>query len=232
MIGFSALDLRWHDAATWQSLYAFESSAIGSGAANALMGLAILGGVGLVIPRVARHAAMLLVIVFGVFAIACLPAILAAPTHFDPYDGLFEQVAALSGAVALRFGYGAPSRIGFGACAAVFALAQVIYLASTAALVPAWIPPNGTTWAIATTIAFALAATAILADRRARAALGFTALMLGIFGALVWVPHIAMRPDAHLNWSEGALTLLILGGFVAGYGARRGTRRNGSSDPR
>ena len=66
-------------------------------------------------------------------------------------------------------------------------------------------------WAILTTIAFALAAIAILINRRARLAMRMMTLMLALFGVLVWVPHLFARPQAHFNWSECVLTFLTTG---------------------
>ena len=92
-------------------------------------------------------------------------------------------------------------------------LSQIIYLHVTADLVPRWIPPNQMFWAILTTIAFALAAIAILINRHARIALRLLTLMLALFGVLVWIPLLISHPDAHLNWSEFGLTFLITGAF-------------------
>jgi hypothetical protein len=36
-------------------------------------------------------------------------------------------------------------------------------------------------------------------------------LMLALFGVLVWIPRLIAHPEAHLNWSEFALTFLITG---------------------
>jgi len=66
-------------------------------------------------------------------------------------------------------------------------------------------------WTVLTTIAFALAAIAILIDRRARLAMRLLTLMLGLFGAMVWIPRLLAHPEAHENWSEFALTVLISG---------------------
>jgi hypothetical protein len=66
-------------------------------------------------------------------------------------------------------------------------------------------------WAILTTIAFTLAAVAILINRQARLAMRLMTLMLALFGVLVWIPLLVARPEAHLNWSEFALTFLITG---------------------
>lgn len=69
-------------------------------------------------------------------------------------------------------------------------------------------------WAILTTIAFALAAIAILVNRQAQLATRLMALMLALFGVLVWVPFLIAHPKAHLNWSEFALTFLIAGAVL------------------
>ena len=87
----------------------------------------------------------------------------------------------------------------------------MVYLGLTASLVPKWIPPNQMFWAILTTIAFALAAIAIHINRQARLAIRLMTLMLALFGVLVWIPRLSARPQAHLNWSEFALTILITG---------------------
>jgi hypothetical protein len=81
----------------------------------------------------------------------------------------------------------------------------------TADLVPKWIPPSQSFWAILTTIAFALAAISILINRQARLALGLMTLMLALFGVLVWIPRLIAHPEAHGNWSESGLTFLITG---------------------
>jgi hypothetical protein len=92
-----------------------------------------------------------------------------------------------------------------------FTLAQAIYLRETAGLVPAWIPPNQMFWAILTTVFFALAAIAILINVKTRLATRLLTIMVVLFGVLVWIPILIARPDAHLAWSEFALTVLIAG---------------------
>jgi hypothetical protein len=66
-------------------------------------------------------------------------------------------------------------------------------------------------WAILTTIAFALAAIAILIHRQARLAIGLMTLMLALFGILVWIPQVIAHSGAHFDWSECLLTFLITG---------------------
>jgi hypothetical protein len=66
-------------------------------------------------------------------------------------------------------------------------------------------------WAVLTTVAFALAAIAMLINIRARLAMRLMAVMLVIFGVLVWIPLLVAHPEAHGNWSEFALNFLIAG---------------------
>ena len=107
--------------------------------------------------------------------------------------------------------FGRLARFGLGVCAISFTLGQMLLLRETAHLVPKWIPPGQMFWAILTTIAFALAAMAILINRLARLAMRMMTLMLALFGVLVWVPHLIAHPKAHFNWSECALTFLVTG---------------------
>jgi hypothetical protein len=90
-------------------------------------------------------------------------------------------------------------------------LGQALLLGDTAGLVPKWVPPNQMFWAVLTTVAFALAALAILINRYATLAMRSMSLMLALFGLMVWVPLIIGRPKAHFNWSECALTFLAAG---------------------
>ena len=181
----------------------------------------IAGGIGLFYPRTMRLASIVLSVVYALFALACVPGIIAAPAVYAQYDSFFEQLALLCGAIALyvvteqnvekatmlhRL-----ARIGLGLCAISFALAQAVYLHLTADLVPKWIPPNQMFWAILTTIAFALAAVALLINRQARRSARLMGMMIAIFGILVWVPLLIAHPEAHLNWSEFVLTFLIAG---------------------
>jgi uncharacterized membrane protein YphA (DoxX/SURF4 family) len=105
----------------------------------------------------------------------------------------------------------AAARLCLGAGAVWFTLGQVYWYAGTVALVPAWIPPSPAFWAIATTVAFGLAAVAILIDRRAVLAARLMGVMLALFGAIVWVPIAVAHPRAHFDWSECLSTWLIAG---------------------
>jgi|SRR6185437_3982131 hypothetical protein len=185
----------------------------------------IAGGIALQSPRTVRLGAIALCAVYLSFSLACVPDIIVAASLYERYGGsFFQQLSLFCGAIALYAATQASSvravvlgrlaRLGLGVCAISFALSQVLYRRDTAALVPKWIPPNQMFWAILTTIAFALAAIAMLANRHAQLATRLMALMLALFGVLVWVPSLIAHPKAHLNWSEFALTFLIAGAVL------------------
>lgn len=185
------------------------------------MAAQIAGGIAMPYPRTARLASVVLGVVYLLFSLACIPAILAAPAVYATYGSFFEQFSLLSGSIALYAAmernparalvFGRLARVGLGVSAISFTLGQVFYLRLTADLVPKWIPPNQMFWAILTTMAFALAALGMLINRQAQLAARLMTLMLALFGVLVWIPRLVARPEAHGNWSEFALTFLITG---------------------
>lgn len=218
---FGVIALMWHDADTWQTLAEIWRLPFGATIGACLMTAQIAGGIGMQHPRAARIASVLLGVVYLLFSLACIPSIIAAPTVYATYGSFFEQFFLLCGAAALYAAteanaakaemFGRLARLGLGVCAISFTLGQIFYLRFTASLVPKWIPPNQVFWAIITTIAFALAAIAMLINRQARLAARLMTLMLALFGLLVWVPRLIAHPEAHGNWSEFALTFLIAG---------------------
>lgn len=107
---------------------------------------------------------------------------------------------------AARIGY-----LFFGICVVSFTLEQLFYLSGTADFVPKWIPPGQMFWAITTTIAFALAAIALLSGRSALLASRLLTAMLIGFGLLVWLPAPFADPHKLINWAGNAENLAITG---------------------
>ncbi len=218
---FGVIALMWHDAETWQTLRKLWSLPFGTIIGGSLMLAQIAGGIGILFQRTARPASLVLGFVYLFFPLACIPGIIDAPATYAQYGSFFEQFCLLCGAIAVYTAtepdekratvLGRLARLGLGLCAISFTLSQIFYLSVTADLVPRWIPPNQILWVILTTIAFAFAALAILINRHARVAIRLMALMLALFGVLVWIPRLVARPQAHLNWSELALTFLMTG---------------------
>ncbi|HXY10214.1 MAG TPA: hypothetical protein VEI52_20395 [Terriglobales bacterium] len=219
---FGVIALMWHDPDTWQNLRQIWSLPFGIVIGGCLMALLIAAGIGIQLPRTAHPAAAVLIVVFLLFSLACIPDIIAASNVYERYGGSFFLFFSLfCGAIALYAAteanaaravvYGRLARYGLGICAISFTLGQILLPHETARLVPKWIPPNQMFWAILTTVAFGLAAVAILINRQARLATSLMTLMLALFGVLVWVPHLVAHPNAHFNWSECALTFLVTG---------------------
>src|SRR5581483_1735635 len=217
---FGVIALMWHDADTWQNLQHIWSLPLGTIIGGCLMTAQIASGIAIQHPRAVRSASVVLCVVYLCFTLACVPDIIAASNVYERYGGsFFLFFSLLCGAIALYAAIDAASairlrrlaRLGLGISAISFTLDQALLLRQTAQLVPKWIPPNQMFWAIVTTVAFGLAAVAILINRRARLAIRLRTLMLALFGLLVWVPQLIVHPKAHFNWSECALTFLVTG---------------------
>lgn len=208
---FGLIMLAWHDYNGWhQPLYLVYA------AAAAL----IFGGAALQFRRTAKAGAAVLAVVYLVFALQCLPGIIAAPRIYNSWGNFFEQFSLVAGAAIVYARMSSArspetqNRIGrilVGICAASFTFEQAFYLHPTASLVPKWLPPNPMFWAVATTVFFALAAVALLANRMALLAARLLTIMLLIFGLIVWVPLLLSAPRSHTNWSETVETFAIAG---------------------
>jgi hypothetical protein len=210
-LAFGLITLAWHDYNDWHPpryiLYA---------AAAAL----IFGGAAIQFRRTAKTGAAVLGAVYLVFALQCVPRIVATPQIYNSWSNFFEQFSLVTGAAIAyarlssawsRETLNRIARILLGICAASFTLEQAIYLDATANLVPKWLPPNQMFWAVTTTVLFALAAVALLTNRMALLAIRLLTMMLVIFGLLVWVPLLLSDPRNHTNWSENAETFAIAG---------------------
>jgi hypothetical protein len=219
---FGVITLMWHDPQTWQNLHQVWRLPFGTMIGGCLMTALIAGGIGMQFPRTVRLAAVVLWVVYLCFSLACIPGIIAAANIYERYGGsFFLFFSLLCGAIALYAAseanaaralvFGRVARLGLGLCAISFTLGQILLPRETAGLVPKWIPPSQMFWATLTTVAFGLAAIAILINRQARLAIRLMTLMLAFFGVLVWIPLLIAHPEAHFYWSEFALNFLIAG---------------------
>jgi hypothetical protein len=210
-LAFGVITLAWHDNhdGNLQRYVVYAAAAA-----------LIFGGAAIQFDRSAKVGAAILGAAYLVYALLTVPGIIAAPQIYNSWGNFFEQFSLLSGAaiVYARWSSAWPaetiSRIGrvlFGVCAGSFALEQACYLKATAGLVPKWIPPTQMFWAVATTVLFALAAVALLANRMTLLASRLLTVMIVGFGVLVWVPLVLSNPRSHGNWSEIAETFAIAG---------------------
>ena len=210
-LAFGVITLAWHDYNDSHRLRYIVYSA-----SAALM----FGGAAIQLRRTAKTGAAVLGAAYLVFALLCVPGIVAAPQIYNSWGNLFEQFSLLTGAAIVYARLSSAwsgetlNRIGrvlLGVCAASFTLEQAIYLDATVHLVPKWVPPSQMFWAVATTVSFALAAVALLTNRMALLASRLLTMMIVSFGLLVWIPLVLSDPHSHTNWSENAETFAIAG---------------------
>jgi hypothetical protein len=205
------ITLAWHDYNDWHPLrYIVYAAAAAQ----------IIGGAVIQIRRIAKTGASILAAAYLVFALLCVPQIVTAPQVYNSWGDFFEQFSLVTGAALVYARLSSAwspetlqrtGRILMGICAASFTLEQAIYLGATVNLVPKWVPPSQTFWAVTTTVFFALAAVALLANRMALLAARLLTAMVVSFGLLVWVPLVLSDPHNHTNWSENAETFAIAG---------------------
>jgi len=210
-LAFGLITLAWHD---YNDGHLLRYIVYAAAAAQ------IFGGAAIQFRRTVKTGAVVLAAVYLVFAILCVPGIVAKPQIYNNWGNFFEQFSLVTGAAIVyarlssAWSQETVRRIGrilLGICAASFTLEQAIYLNATANLVPKWLPPSQLFWAVTTTVLFALAAVALLANRMALLATRLLTMMLVIFGLLVWVPLLLSDLHNHTNWSENAETFAIAG---------------------
>ena len=214
---FGIVTLGWRDFTTWQ-----QNISRGVIVVYLVAALELVGGVAIQWPKTARAGAAALAIIYTVFALSWVPRIVKEPLVYDRWGNFFEQLSIVSGAMIVfawtsRDDSGRPAKISrmgylfFGICVISFTLEQLFYLSATASFVPKWIPPGQMFWAITTTVAFALAAIALLSGHAALLASRLLTVMLIGFALLVWLP--TLFADAHklFSWAGNAQNLAITG---------------------
>jgi len=183
---------------------------------SALVSLAC--GIGLLLQRAAAISSRILLgylvlwmLIFRVIGI------FLAPASQEAWSGCGEIAVYVAGAwVVYAWCAGGNVRIGrmlYGLALLPFGVAHFRFVNETAQLIPGWLPAH-VPLAYLTGGAYIAAGVAIIFGLCANLAAVLSAVMMGLFTALVWVPIVAAGPNA-FQWSEFVIsTTLTAGAWV------------------
>jgi uncharacterized membrane protein len=202
--------------------------------------VSLASGVGLLGRRAAAAAARVLLAYLLLWTLLLrMRAIVLAPTAFGSWDGCAETTVMVAGAWVLYAWFGSGwdrqrlafatgdsgvriARVLYGLALIPFGIAHFVYMKQTAALVPGWLPAH-VGWAYLTGGTFIAASAAIILGVYARLAAALSALQIGMFTLLVWVPIVAAGSRDAFQWSEFVLSSALAAGAWVVADSYRGT---------
>ena len=187
----------------------------------------LAAGAGVLFARTAFSSAMIIGVYGSVWTVTRALPVLHKPLSIGSWYGFFEALGPLLGAwilyALLRRGDDAPAmtvmtgdralraaRVLFGAACVVYGAAHFAYAIYTATMVPAWLPGR-TAIAYLTGACHAAAGIGLLLGILPRLAATLEAIMMGLFGVLVWLPSFFAHPVpiwASPTQNQGSETLL------------------------
>ena len=223
MIG--ALSIGFHDfALAWELLPGWMASHDAHHALDIICGaLLLIGGTGLLIPRMAIPASLLLT---GLLLLRLLllhaPRIAGHPLVEGVWESMSENLIYLAGVWTIfamlshdgrgraRSGNARAGQVLFALATPAIGLSHFFYLNMTAPLIPAWLPFH-VPLAYFTGVAWIAAGVGIFFGVLPRLAATLAAVMVSLFTLLVWVPAMIAAPLSRANWGEICTSAAITG---------------------
>lgn len=175
----------------------------------------LAASVGLFFPRAAQLSAFAIGAYQLIWAAIGTPPIISAPLSIGAWYGLVEALTTLTGTWILCAMLSGQSRnltmqifnergvrvaqLIFGLACIFYGCSHFAYASYTATMVPQWLPGR-LGWAYLTGLAHIAAGLAIAIGIAPRLAAKLEAIMMSLFGLVVWVPSFFMRPTP--DWAK------------------------------
>lgn len=191
--------------------------------------ISLASGIGLLWQRAAATAARVLLAWMLLWLLLVrVHDIFPAPTAVGSWFGCAETAVMIAGAWVLYAWFAANwdkqrvafatgdkglriARVFYGLALILFGVAHFVYLKETVVLIPGWLPWH-VAWAYFTGGAFITAGLAVLLGVCARLAAALSALQIGLFTLLVWIPIVAAGSKDAFQWSETILSWALTTG--------------------
>jgi uncharacterized membrane protein len=168
----------------------------------------LVSGIGLFFARTRIGAAIALLAWLSLWVLFFrVPAIVRAPLTQDPWSGVGETLVYLAAAWILYGRAIRGARVAYGLALIPFGIAHFTYFKETAGFVPGWLPWHEA-WAAFTGAAYIAAGLGIVFGVCARLAATLSAIEMGAFTVLVWVPIVMVGPNA-FQWSEFVISCVL-----------------------
>jgi uncharacterized membrane protein len=183
-------------------------------------------GLGLLWKRAAASAARVLFVYLLLWFLAFkVRFIFLAPTEEVTYQSCGETAVLVAGAWVLYAWFATDwdrrlfafavddkgvriARVLYGLALIAFGLSHFFYVNLTAPLVPDWLPAH-VFWAYFTGCTYLAAGASVLIGVYARLAAALSALQMGLFLLLIWVPRVSAGNVSAFQWGEAVVTLAL-----------------------